>query len=141
MNNRDSRNGNAAAIAQHQAKGIDGAHGVSWEAAMLAAHAGDDSFLVSHVAKLSGYTPTLVAQVLGGDADEPVALIARVADLPWAAFEALVSWRARRFSRGAGSFGAAIRLFRDTSVMAARHLARSAWGEPAVSVPSGSSTT
>lgn len=130
MNNRDSRNGNAAAIAQHEMSEIDGANGVSWEAALLAAHAGDDRFLVTHVSRLSGYTPALVAQVLGGDADEPVALIARVADLPWGAFEALVSWRARRFRRGAGSFGAAIRLFRDTSVAAARHLARSAWGDP-----------
>ncbi len=81
---------------------------------------GDIALLADLLANRAGLRPSYVSDVLAGDVDEPCALLARAAGLPWDAFEAILSYRARRLGRGPGAFGATIKLFRDADPERAR---------------------
>ena len=83
---------------------------------------GDSGLLTVLIADRTGFRSGLVGDALTGDLDEPSAVLARAAGLPWDAFEAILAYRARRYGRSPGLFTQAIRLFRDVSTDRARAL-------------------
>lgn len=96
----------------------------AWDQAIAAARKGDPRPLVGYVTNRSGFPFATVEDMLLGESDEAAALLCRAARLPWESFEGILTYRARRYERGPGSFGAAIRLFRDTSAETAGTLVR-----------------
>lgn len=113
-------------------RGGDGAHGGSawgpideaWDRAVTSARAGDFRDMVRYVAERSGFSTNVVERMLTGADEEAAALMCRAAGLPWESFEGILVARARRFSRGPGMVGSAVRLFRDTPVDTARGIVR-----------------
>jgi hypothetical protein len=96
----------------------------AWDKAVAAARTGDFRDMVRYVADRSGFPLPLVDSMLTGTDEEAAALMCRAAALPWESFEGILTARARRFARGPGMVGAAVRLFRDTPVEIARGIVR-----------------
>jgi hypothetical protein len=90
--------------------------------ALAALRGGDSSTLAALIVRRTGFRQTMVSDALTGELDEPSAVLARAAGLPWEAFEAILNYRARRYGRSPGLFTQAIRLFRDVSTDRARAL-------------------
>jgi hypothetical protein len=101
-----------------------GAYDVAWDSAIGGARGGDPALLIAYVAQRGGYRDDAVERLLIGESDENAALLCRAAGLPWESFEGVLTYRARRYKRGPGMFGTAIRMYRDTGVDDARALLR-----------------